>query len=143
MEWFTELPWQMRVVLGMATLTMISIFVRKTTGVNLGLGADQGNKSKKCSSCLSVIPFDASKCKRCGTSQFAQSGAVKVNPISGRVETIVEPKEKTCPACISEVPFIATKCRFCGTDLEVPPIDANDETQSAWGRPSESDEEKP
>ena len=132
----------MQGVLVVGTLTLISVFVRKTTGVNLALGGDQINKSKKCTSCLSVIPLDASKCKRCGTSQLAQSGAVKVNPISGRVETIVEPKEKTCPACISEVPFIATKCRFCGTDLEIPPVDANDDTKSAWGRSSDSNGEK-
>ena len=68
-------------------------------------------------------------------------------------------KEKTCPACISQVPFIASKCKFCGTDLEVQDLGGGrpsisdqlnalnaerqiDNTQSAPGRTSESDDKK-
>jgi ribosomal protein L40E len=110
MEWLNDLPPLMRGVVWLgffAFITLVSVFVRKTTGVNLELGADQINKSKKCTSCLSVIPLDAIKCKNCGTSQFAR----------------LELSEKTCPACISQVPFIASKCKFCGTDLIVEDIE--------------------
>ena len=115
MEWFTELPTMVRFFLIFSTITLISIFVRKTTGINLGLGADQANKSKKCSSCLSVIPLNASRCKNCGEVQ-----ALPLNSNnSSNTSTSMEPSEKTCPACISQVPFIASKCKFCGSDLVV------------------------
>ena len=68
-------------------------------------------------------------------------------------------REKTCPACISQVPFIASKCKFCGTELEVQDLGGGrpsisdqlnasnaknqiDDSQSAWGRPSENDDKK-
>ena len=151
MEWFNELPTLVRAVLVVGTITLISVIVRKSTGVNLGLGWDDGNKSKKCTSCLSVIPFEASTCRRCGTSQFTQTKAVAQHSSLAR--------EKTCPACISQVPFIASKCKFCGTELEVQDLGGGrpsisdqlnalnaerqiDNTQSALGRASESDDEK-
>lgn len=118
MEWFTELPIAVRIFLWvafMALISLISVLVRRTTGVNLEMGADFGNKSKKCSSCLSVIPADASRCKNCGE---AQNLSLKTMSSSGN-PAYAEPTEKTCPACISQVPFIASRCKFCGIDLVV------------------------
>jgi len=124
MEWYLELPGLVHVFFIFCIVTLISVIVRKSTGVNLELGGDYGNKSKKCTSCLSVIPFEASTCRRCGTSQFTQTQAVAQHSSLAR--------EKTCPACISQVPFIASKCKFCGTDLEVQDL--------GGGRPSISDQ---
>ena len=88
-----------------------------------------------------------------------------VDAAINKAEERANPKrEKECPFCLSNVPQNATKCRFCastlsGAELEVQDLGGGrpsisdqlnasnaknqiDDSQSAWGRPSENDGEK-